>query len=316
MKYLTNSLKNITIENKNKIKKLILVLSIFSLLVTLITGFFTLEGIIKIIVISAIAIIQFIFLIKIILIIKNQKDEKNENFEIKYDPLLTYFLKNQTMDNVKNIDKLIFSELMDLSRRGYIEIIEKDNDEIFKLKAKDKFIRMNGLENIDKKQIELYSSAEIPAYENLFVTKILFPFDDEISRSDISKKIREGYYAERMEMCAFAMEKMFVYFLEKNNMVISENSFNMFVGILSINIVITLFEFIMMETFNILLLLSNVIAIILDILLLKNEKIFSYRFSDDVSIYIRNLEKYMDSISNLEKESLSQKDEIMLELFK
>ena len=73
MKYLTNSLKNITIENKNKIKKLILVLSIFSLLVTLITGFFTLEGIIKIIVISAIAIIQFIFLIKIILIIKNQK---------------------------------------------------------------------------------------------------------------------------------------------------------------------------------------------------------------------------------------------------
>ena len=112
------------------------------------------------------------------------------------------------------------------------------------------------------------------------------------------------------------MEKMFVYFLEKNNMVISENSFNMFVGILSINIVITLFEFIMMGNFNILLLLSNVIAIILDILLLKNEKIFSYRFSDDVSIYIRNLEKYMDSISNLEKESLSQKDEIMLELFK
>lgn len=316
MKYLIDSFKNITIENKNKIKKLIIVLSIFGLLVTLITGFFTLEGIIKIIVISAIAIIQFIFLIKVILIIKSQKDEQIENFEIKYDPLLTYFLKNQTMDNVKNIDKLIFSELMDLSSRGYVEIIKKDNDEIFKLKAKDKFIRMNGLENVDKNQIESYSSIEIPAYENLFVTKILFPFDDEISRSNISKKIQEGYYAERMEMCAFVMEKMFVYFLEKNSMVISENSFNIFVGILFINIVITVFEFIMMSTFNILLILTNVIAITLDVLLLKNEKIFSYRFNDDVSIYIRNLEKYIDSISNSEKENLSKKDEIMIELFK
>ena len=61
MKYLINSLKNITIENKNKIKKLILVLGIFSLLATLITGFFMLEGISKIIVISTIAIVQFIF---------------------------------------------------------------------------------------------------------------------------------------------------------------------------------------------------------------------------------------------------------------
>ena len=122
------------------------------------------------------------------------------------------------MDNVKSIDKLIFSELMDLSRRGYVEITKKDNDEIFKLKSKDKFIRMNGLENINNKQIELYSSAEIPAYENLFVTKILFPFDDEMTKNDIFKKIKEGYYAERMEMCALAMEKMFVYFLEKNNM--------------------------------------------------------------------------------------------------
>ena len=99
-------------------------------------------------------------------------------------------------------------------------------------------------------------------------------------------------------------------------MVISENSFNKFAGILSINIVITLFEFIMMGTFNILLLLSNVMVIILDILLLKNEKIFSYRFNDDVSIYISNLEKYVDSINDLEKENLSKKDEIIIELFK
>ena len=137
-----------------------------------------------------------------------------------------------------------------------------------------------------------------------------------MTKNDIFKKIKEGYYAERMEMCALAMEKMIVYFLEKNNMVISENSFNIFAGILSINIVITLFEFIMMGTFNILLLLSNVMVIILDILLLKNEKIFSYRFNDDVSIYISNLEKYVDSINDLEKENLSKKDEIMIELFK
>lgn len=315
MENLISKFKSITTQSKNIIKKIILILIIFNVLIAIFMGLIPLDGIAKTIVVLLIAIVQILFLLKIFLVIKNQKDEKKENFEVKYDPLLTYFLKNQSIENVEKIENLIFSELMDLSRRGYVEIIKNNDDEIYKLKEKDKFTRMNGLENIDKKQIEMYSTVDIPAYENLFVTKILFPFSDEISRRDISKKVKEGYYKERMELCSFVMEKMVVYFLEKNNMIIAENSINMFVVILSINIIVTLFEFLMIGSFNILLIISNIMIIVLTAILLKNEKIFSYKFSNDVDIYIKELTQYLNDVDNT-KEDSSIQAEIMKQLFK
>ena len=315
MENLISKFKSITTQSKNIIKKIILILIIFNVLIAIFMGLIPLDGIAKTIVVLLIAIVQILFLLKIFLVIKNQKDEKKENFEVKYDPLLTYFLKNQSIENVEKIENLIYSELMDLSRRGYVEIIKNNDDEIYKLKEKDKFTRMNGLENIDKKQIEMYSTVDIPAYENLFVTKILFPFSDEISRRDISKKVKEGYYKERMELCSFVMEKMVVYFLEKNNMIIAENSINMFVVILSINIIVTLFEFLMIGSFNILLIISNIMIIVLTAILLKNEKIFSYKFSNDVDIYIKELTQYLNEVDNT-KEDSSIQAEIMKQLFK
>ena len=315
MENLISKFKSITTQSKNIIKKIILILIIFNVLIAIFMGLIPLDGIAKTIVVLLIAIVQILFLLKIFLVIKNQKDEKKENFEVKYDPLLTYFLKNQSIENVEKIENLIFSELMDLSRRDYVEIIKNNDDEIYKLKEKDKFTRMNGLENIDKKQIEMYSTVDIPAYENLFVTKILFPFSDEISRRDISKKVKEGYYKERMELCSFVMEKMVVYFLEKNNMIIAENSINMFVVILSINIIVTLFEFLMIGSFNILLIISNIMIIVLTAILLKNEKIFSYKFSNDVDIYIKELTQYLNDVDNT-KEDSSIQAEIMKQLFK
>lgn len=315
MENLISKFKSITTQSKNIIKKIILILIIFNVLIAIFMGLIPLDGIAKTILVLLIAIVQILFLLKIFLVIKNQKDEKKENFEVKYDPLLTYFLKNQSIENVEKIENLIFSELMDLSRRGYVEIIKNNDDEIYKLKEKDKFTRMNGLENIDKKQIEMYSTVDIPAYENLFVTKILFPFSDEISRRDISKKVKEGYYKERMELCSFVMEKMVVYFLEKNNMIIAENSINMFVVILSINIIVTLFEFLMIGSFNILLIISNIMIIVLTAILLKNEKIFSYKFSNDVDIYIKELTQYLNDVDNT-KEDSSIQAEIMKQLFK
>lgn len=315
MENLISKFKSITTQSKNIIKKIILILIIFNVLIAIFMGLIPLDGIAKTIVVLLIAIVQILFLLKIFLVIKNQKDEKKENFEVKYDPLLTYFLKNQSIENVEKIENLIYSELMDLSRRGYVEIIKNNDDEIYKLKEKDKFTRMNGLENIDKKQIEMYSTVDIPAYENLFVTKILFPFSDEISRRDISKKVKEGYYKERMELCSFVMEKMVVYFLEKNNMIIAENSINMFVVILSINIIVTLFEFLMIGSFNILLIISNIMIIVLTAILLKNEKIFSYKFSNDVDIYIKELTQYLNDVDNT-KEDSSIQAEIMKQLFK
>ena len=315
MENLISKFKSITTQSKNIIKKIILILIIFNVLIAIFMGLIPLDGIAKTIVVLLIAIVQILFLLKIFLVIKNQKDEKKENFEVKYDPLLTYFLKNQSIENVEKIENLIFSELMDLSRRGYVEIIKNNDDEIYKLKEIDKFTRMNGLENIDKKQIEMYSTVDIPAYENLFVTKILFPFSDEISRRDISKKVKEGYYKERMELCSFVMEKMVVYFLEKNNMIIAENSINMFVVILSINIIVTLFEFLMIGSFNILLIISNIMIIVLTAILLKNEKIFSYKFSNDVDIYIKELTQYLNDVDNT-KEDSSIQAEIMKQLFK
>ena len=315
MENLISKFKSITTQSKNIIKKIILILIIFNVLIAIFMGLIPLDGIAKTILVLLIAIVQILFLLKIFLVIKNQKDEKKENFEVKYDPLLTYFLKNQSIENVEKIENLIYSELMDLSRRGYVEIIKNNDDEIYKLKEKDKFTRMNGLENIDKKQIEMYSTVDIPAYENLFVTKILFPFSDEISRRDISKKVKEGYYKERMELCSFVMEKMVVYFLEKNNMIIAENSINMFVVILSINIIVTLFEFLMIGSFNILLIISNIMIIVLTAILLKNEKIFSYKFSNDVDIYIKELTQYLNDVDNT-KEDSSIQAEIMKQLFK
>ena len=83
MENLISKFKSITTQSKNIIKKIILILIIFNVLIAIFMGLIPLDGIAKTIVVLLIAIVQILFLLKIFLVIKNQKDEKKENFEVK-----------------------------------------------------------------------------------------------------------------------------------------------------------------------------------------------------------------------------------------
>ena len=275
--------------------------------------FVHLSGITKIIVITIIALIQISAVVCIFLIMKRKKKQSIDNFEVKYDPILTYYMKENKIECTEN---LIFAELMDLARRGYVEIKEENGDTIYILKEKDKFIRMNGLENIDRKQMQEYSTDEIPAYENLFVTRLLFPFEDKITKRDIYKKIKENFYKDRMELCIFIFEKMIVFSLEEKKMITSGNSINMFSISIIINILVVLIEFAMLSSWNIFLILSLILTILLNAILLRVEKIFSYSFTEDVDVYMEQLVNYISNLMDKSKEEISEKDKILLTLFK
>lgn len=312
-KILNINFEKIRGKDRNLVTKIIIGYIIFSILISIISMFVYLSGITKIIVITIIALIQISAVVCIFLIMKRKKKQSIDNFEVKYDPILTYYMKENKIECTEN---LIFAELMDLARRGYVEIKEENGDTIYILKEKDKFIRMNGLENIDRKQMQEYSTDEIPAYENLFVTRLLFPFEDKITKRDIYKKIKENFYKDRMELCIFIFEKMIVFSLEEKKMITSGNSINMFSISIIINILVVLIEFAMLSSWNIFLILSLILTILLNAILLRVEKIFSYSFTEDVDVYMEQLVNYISNLMDKSKEEISEKDKILLTLFK
>lgn len=294
------------------VTKIIIGYTIFAILISIISMFVNLTGIAKIIVVTIIALVQIAAIVCIFLIMKRKSKQSLEDFEVKYDPILTYYMNKNKIECTEN---LIFAELMDLARRGYVEIKEENGDTIYKLKEKDKFIRMNGLENIDRKQMQEYSTEEIPAYENLFVTRLLFPFEDVITKKDIYKKIKENFYRDRMELCAFIFEKMIVYSLEERKMITAGNSLNIFSISVMANILLVLIEFAMLSSWNILLIISLILTIFFDAMLLKVEKIFSYTYSEEVDVYMEQLTNYIDNLKENIPEEISEKDKIILILF-
>ena len=312
-KILNINFEKIRGKDRNLVTKIIIGYIIFSILISIISMFVHLSGITRIIVITIIALIQISAVVCIFLIMKRKKKQSIDNFEVKYDPILTYYMKENKIECTEN---LIFAELMDLARRGYVEIKEENGDTIYILKEKDKFIRMNGLENIDRKQMQEYSTDEIPAYENLFVTRLLFPFENKITKRDIYKKIKENFYKDRMELCIFIFEKMIVFSLEEKKMITSGNSINMFSISIIINILVVLIEFAMLSSWNIFLILSLILTILLNAILLRVEKIFSYSFTEDVDVYMEQLVNYISNLVDKSKEEISEKDEILLTLFK
>lgn len=309
------NLKFEKIRGKDKllVTKIIIGYTIFAILISIISMFISLTGIAKIIIVTIIALVQIAAIVCIFLIMKRKPKQSLENFEVKYDPILTYYMNENKIDCTEN---LIFAELMDLARRGFVEIKEDNGDTVYTLKENDKFIRMNGLENIDKKQMQEYSTEEIPAYENLFVTRLLFPFENEITKKDIYKKIKENFYRDRMELCAFVFEKMIVYSLEERKMITSGNSLNIFSISVIVNILLVLIEFAMLSSWNILLIISLVLTILLDAMLLKVEKIFSYTYSEEVDVYMEELTNYLNKLKESMPEEINEKDKIILTLFK
>ena len=128
----------------------------------------------------------------------------------------------------------------------------------------------------------------------MFIGKILFAFHDEIEINEFKRNQRENYYLQRGEMCKLAMEKMLLYEIEKKNMMGQSSNFN-FICIAGIlNIITSIMLFMVIGRFNIVLLLATIINIALNAVIIKNENILSYKYSEDIVKYIDKLLEYVD----------------------
>ena len=273
-------------ENKKEIGKLALIIILVSIIFSIINIIMPINKIVENIILYVMAIFYILMTIIILKKINEEEIVKKEDFEEKYNPILNQFLlKNEFIPD----EKLIKEELSNLIERGYIERTTKNEQEIYILKNREKFKAIDSLEKITQEKIKEYSTEEIPSYESLFVNKILFAFENEISQEDLNKKIQSNYYYERGQICKLTMERMLLFELEKNNMLKSTKKNNIFAIVLIINIIVDIIFFVTMARFNIILLLSIIINIALDGMMLKNEKLMAYNFTDEVNEYIEEL---------------------------
>ena len=273
-------------ENKKEIGKLALIIILVSIIFSIINIIMPINKIVENIILYVMAIFYIVMTLIILKKINEEEIVKKEDFEEKYNPILNQFLlKNEFIPD----EKLIKEELSNLIERGYIERTTKNEQEIYILKNREKFKTIDSLEKITQEKIKEYSTEEIPSYESLFVNKILFAFENEISQEDLNKKIQNNYYYERGQICKLTMERMLLFELEKNNMLKSTKKNNIFAIVLIINIIADIIFFVTMARFNIILLLSIIINIALDGMMLKNEKLMAYNFTDEVNEYIEEL---------------------------
>ena len=275
-------------ENKKEIGKLALIIILVSIIFSIINIIMPINKIVENIILYVMAIFYIVMTLIILKKINEEEIVKKEDFEEKYNPILNQFLlKNEFIPD----EKLIKEELSNLIERGYIEKYTKNEQEIYILKNREKFKAIDSLEKITQEKIKEYSTEEIPSYESLFVNKILFAFENEISQEDLNKKIQSNYYYERGQICKLTMERMLLFELEKNNMLKNTKKNNIFAIVLIINIIADIIFFVTMARFNIILLLSIIVNIALDGMMLKNEKLMAYNFTDEVNEYIEELEK-------------------------
>ncbi len=286
-------------ENKKEISKILIGLIILNIIVSIITIIFVNNEILKTIILYLISIIYIgitIYIIKKV----NEKPilTKKEKFENKYDPILTrFFIKNEfELD-----DTLLNAEIYYFIKKGYVTVDKNNN--ILKLNNREQFKPIPPLEQINNNKIAECSTEEIPSYESMFINKILFAFHDEIQINEFNKNIKENYYHQRGELCKLAMEKMILFEIEKNNMLKQTNNIN-FISIISIlNIVTAIIVLLVMARFNILLLLAVFINIALNVIIIKNENILSYKYSEEIIKYIDDLLEYVKILKIRNKDS-------------
>lgn len=287
-------IKNLDIKirgnDKKEIFKIYMILVLVNVFITILVAIFANVEILKTIILY---IMSVVYVGTVVYIIRKENKEiifkPKETFESKYDPILTRFLiKNEfILDN-----ELLNAEIYYLIKKGYVEIDKEKNT--LKLKDRNQFKQIDALERIDSNKIKEYSSDEIPSYESMFIGKILFAFHDELELNEFKRNQRENYYLQRGEMCKLAMEKMILYEIEKKNMMGQSSNFN-FISIVGIlNIITSIMLFMVIGRFNIVLLLATIINIALNAVIIKNENILAYKYSEDVIKYIDNLLEYVD----------------------
>ena len=291
------NMKNLDIKirgnDKKEIFKILMILVLINVIMTILIFLFANLEILKTIVLYVMSIV---YVGVVIYIIKRENETVITNskkiFENKYDPILTRFL----VKNEFNLDNdLLNSEIYYLIKKGYVEIDREKN--VLRLKDRGQFKQIDALERIDRNKITEYSTEEIPSYESMFIGKILFAFHNEIELNEFNKNKKENYYLQRGEMCKLAMEKMILYEIEKNNMMGGQVSNLNFVSIAGIlNIITSIMLFMVIGRLNIVLLLTTIINIALNAIIIKNENILAYKYSEEIIKYIDNLLEYVDML--------------------
>lgn len=296
-------IKNLDIKirgnDRKIISKIFMTLVLINVCITILVSVFANIEVLRTIFLYMISVV---YIGTVVYIIKKENQTREvkpkENFENKYDPILTRFLiKNEfVLDN-----ELLNAEVYYLMEKGDVEL-NKENHTL-RLKNRSKFKQIDALEKIDSNKIKEYSSDEIPSYENMFIGKILFAFHDEIELNEFKKNQGEKYYLQRGEMCKLVMEKMILYEIQKKNMMGQTNNVIPIAGIL--NIITSIMLFIIIGNLNIVLALATVINIILSVFIIKGENILAYKYSEDVIKYIDSLLEYVDI---LKKEKMQGKE--------
>ena len=313
------NIKNLDIKirgkDKKQIFKIFMILVLINILITIVVVLFANVEILKTILLY---IISLIYVSTVMYIIQKENKEvigkQKEGFKNKYDPILTRFLiKNEfVLDN-----ELLNAEIYYLIEKGYAEIDKENN--ILRLKDRTQFKQIDALERINSDKIKEYSTDDIPSYESMFIGKILFAFHDEIELEELKRNQRKNYYLQRGEMCKLAMEKMILYEIEKRNMMAQSSNFNWIsiAGIL--NIITSIMLFMVIGRFNIVLLLATIINIALNVVIIKNENVFAYKYSEDVIKYIDNILEYVEglktekTLKGLNHENNDENEEIINE---
>lgn len=286
-------------KDKKEIFKIWMILTVVNILISILVVIFANIKLLETIIVY---IMSIVYIGITVYIIKKENEEPvlktKEPFENKYDPILTrFFIKNEfSLDNT-----LLNSEVYYLIEKGYVEIDKEKN--LLKLKNRNQFKQIDALEKINNDKIREYSTDEIPSYESMFIGKILFAFHDEIDLNEFEKNKKENYYLQRGEICKLAMEKMILYEIEKRNMMGKANNLN-FISIAGIlNIITSIMLFMVIGRFNVILLLATIINIAFSGVIIKNENILAYTYSEEIIKYIDNLLEYVEV---LKKEKNSQ----------
>ena len=294
------NIKNLDIKirgkDKKQIFKIFMILVLINVLITIVMVLFANVEILKTILLYVMSVVYVGTVIYII-----QKENKEvigkpkEGFKNKYDPILTRFLiKNEfVLDN-----ELLNAEIYYLIEKGYAEIDKENN--ILRLKDRTQFKQIDALERINSDKIKEYSTDDIPSYESMFIGKILFAFHDEIELEELKRNQRENYYLQRGAMCKLAMEKMILYEIEKRNMMAQSSNFNWISIAEILDIITSIMLFMVIGRFNIVLLLATIINIALNVVIIKNENVFAYKYSEDVIKYIDNILEYVEGLKTEE----------------
>lgn len=286
--------------DKKEILKIFMIVIAVNIIATIIVAIFATAEILKTILLYLISIGYVGYSIYIW---KKEKGitviNKKENFENKYDPILTrFFLKNEfELDGT-----LLNAEIYYLIEKGYVYIDREKNT--LKLKDRSQFKQMDALERIDNNKIKEYSTDEIPSYESMFIGKILFAFHDEIDLNELERNIQQNYYYQRGEMCKLAMEKMILYEIEKHNMMGQASNLNFISAACILNIITSIILFAVMARFNIVLLLATIVNIALNVMIVKNENILAYKYSDEIVEYINDLEEYVETLKRMSNHTI------------